>query len=35
VARDHRLVRDHRGALGAWFLQVEGYNTRARVKRIK
>jgi len=23
------------GALGAWFLQVEGYNTRARVRRIK
>jgi hypothetical protein len=23
------------GALGAWFLQVEGYNTRARVKRIQ
>ena len=35
VKLDSPLVRIEAGAFGAWFLSVDGYNTRVRVKRIK
>lgn len=35
VKLDNPVVTVTPGVLGAWFLQVEGYNTRARVKRIR
>lgn len=35
VRRTNPAVRIRPGALGAWWLQVDGYNTRAKVQRIK
>lgn len=35
VKLDSPLVTIEAGTFGAWFLSVEGYNTRVRVKRVK
>lgn len=35
VKLDSPLVKIEAGAFGAWFLSVEGYNTRVKVKRVK
>lgn len=35
VSLDNPTVTIQRGMLDAWFLRVDGYNARARVKRIK
>jgi len=35
VSLENPIVTIDQGALGAWFLRVDGYNARARVKRIK
>ncbi len=35
VKANNPTVRIEPGMMGAWFLRVDGYNTRARVKRIK
>lgn len=35
VSLENPTVTIERGMLDAWFLRVDGYNARARVKRIK
>ena len=35
VDLDSPVVKIEAGAFGAWFLSLEGYNTRVRVKRVK
>lgn len=35
IKLDSPLVKIEAGTFGAWFLTVEGYNTRVRVKRVK
>jgi hypothetical protein len=35
VKLDSPLVKIEAGAFGAWFLSVEGYNSRVKVKRVK